>query len=101
MLGTPPLSQGVPMEVTGILTALIIGLIIGALGRLVIPGKQDIPIWLTMLIGVVAAIIGTFIAAALGVANTGGVDWIELILQVALAAAGVALVAGARARRRP
>ena len=89
------------MEVTGIITAIIIGLIIGALGRLVVPGKQNIPIWLTLLIGVVAAIIGTFIAAALGVDDTGGIDWIELILQVALAAAGVAIIAGARGRRRP
>jgi uncharacterized membrane protein YeaQ/YmgE (transglycosylase-associated protein family) len=88
------------VEVTGIITAIVIGLIIGALGRLVVPGKQDIPIWLTMLIGVVAAIIGTFIAAALGVDDTPGIDWIELIIQVALAAAGVALVAGMRARRR-
>ena len=88
------------MEVTGIITAIVIGLIIGALGRLVVPGKQDIPIWLTMLIGVVAAIIGTFIAAALGVDDTPGIDWIELIIQVVLAAIGVALVAGMRARRR-
>jgi hypothetical protein len=37
------------MEVTGIIiTAIIIGLIIGALGRLVVPGKQNIPIWLTV-----------------------------------------------------
>ena len=86
------------MHVTGIISAIIVGLIIGALGRLVVPGKQNIPIWLTIIIGVVAAIIGTFIAAALGVANTRGVDWIELILQVALAAGGVALVAGARRR---
>ena len=88
------------MEVTGFITAIVIGLIIGALGRLVVPGKQDIPIWLTMLIGVVAAIIGTFIAAALGVADTPGIDWIELILQVALAAVGVAIIAGARSRSR-
>jgi uncharacterized membrane protein YeaQ/YmgE (transglycosylase-associated protein family) len=88
------------VEVTGIITAIIIGLIIGALGRLVVPGKQDIPIWLTMLIGVVAALIGTFIAAALGVANTRGIDWIELVIQVVLAAIGVAIIAGARGRRR-
>jgi uncharacterized membrane protein YeaQ/YmgE (transglycosylase-associated protein family) len=87
------------MEITGIITAIIIGLIIGALGRLVVPGKQDIPIWLTLVIGVVAAFIGTLIAAAVGVADTPGIDWIELILQVALAAAGVALVAGLRGRR--
>ncbi|MEH1128471.1 GlsB/YeaQ/YmgE family stress response membrane protein [Micromonospora sp. CPCC 206061] len=89
------------MEVTGIITAIIIGLIIGALGRLVVPGKQDIPIWLTMLIGVVAAILGTLLAGVLDVAETPGVDWIELILQVAFAAVGVAIVAGARGRRRP
>ena len=29
------------MEVTGIITAIIVGLIIGALGRLVVPGKQN------------------------------------------------------------
>ena len=82
------------MTVTGILSALIVGLIIGALGRLVLPGRQAIPIWLTILIGIVAALIGTFIANALGVGDTRGIDWIELIIQIALAAAGVALVAG-------
>jgi uncharacterized membrane protein YeaQ/YmgE (transglycosylase-associated protein family) len=88
------------MEVTGILTALIIGLIIGALGRLVVPGKQDIPIWLTLLIGVVAAILGTVVAGAIGVAETPGIDWIELALQIGFAAGGVAIVAGARSRGR-
>ena len=88
------------MEVTGFFTAIIIGLIIGALGRLVVPGKQNIPIWLTMLIGVVAAILGTLIAGAIGVADTRGIDWIELILQVAFAAVGVAIVGGVTARRR-
>ena len=49
------------------------GLIIGALGRLVLPGRQNIPIWLTILIGVVAAIIGTLLANALGVGDTSGI----------------------------
>jgi len=87
------------MEVTGFFTAIIIGLIIGALGRLVVPGKQNIPIWLTLVIGVVAALVGTLLAGLFGVDQTPGIDWIELILQVGLAAAGVALVAGMRARR--
>jgi uncharacterized membrane protein YeaQ/YmgE (transglycosylase-associated protein family) len=84
------------MEITGIFTAIVVGLIIGALGRLVVPGRQNIPIWLTLLIGIVASFVGTLIAAAFGVAKTSGIDWIELILQVGLAALGVALVAGAR-----
>lgn len=87
------------MTVTGIISAIIVGLIIGALARLVLPGKQDIPIWLTILIGAVGAIIGTFIAQFLGVAVTGGIDWIEVVLQVAVAALGIALVAGSRGRR--
>ena len=87
------------MEVTGILTAIIIGLIIGALGRLVVPGKQNIPIWLTLVIGVIAAIVGTLIASAIGVDDTDGIDWIELLLQVGVAAVGVALVAGITGRR--
>ncbi|MEV5822762.1 GlsB/YeaQ/YmgE family stress response membrane protein [Micromonospora harpali] len=88
------------MEVTGFFTAIIIGLIIGALGRLVVPGKQSIPIWLTLLIGVVAAILGTLVAGVLGVAETAGVDWIELFIQVVFAAIGVSIVAGAYGRRR-
>ena len=87
------------MTVTGIITALIVGLIIGALGRLVVPGKQNIPIWLTMVIGVVAALLGTVIARAVGLADTNGVDWTELLFQIVLAAIGVALVVGMRGRR--
>jgi len=87
------------MTVTGIITALIVGLIIGALGRLVVPGKQNIPIWLTMVIGVVAALLGTVIARAFGVESTSGIDWIELLFQVLLAAVGVALVVGIIGRR--
>jgi uncharacterized membrane protein YeaQ/YmgE (transglycosylase-associated protein family) len=89
------------VTVTGIITALIVGLVIGALGRLVVPGRQNIPIWLTMVIGVVAALLGTVVARALGIATaTSGIDWLELLIQVALAAVGVALVAGMSRGRR-
>jgi uncharacterized membrane protein YeaQ/YmgE (transglycosylase-associated protein family) len=87
------------MTVTGIISAIIVGAIIGALGRLVVPGKQNIPIWLTVVVGIVAALIGTAIARAAGWADTDGVDWIEIVIQVVLAAIGVALVAGMRGRR--
>jgi hypothetical protein len=52
------------------------------------------------MIGVVAALIGTAIAAVLGVADTRGIDWIELGMQVALAALGVSLTVGMYGRRR-
>jgi uncharacterized membrane protein YeaQ/YmgE (transglycosylase-associated protein family) len=88
------------VTVSGIISAIIIGLIIGALGRLVVPGRQPIPIWLTIVIGIAAALIGTWIAYALGVGSTPGIDWIELLLQIALAAVGVMLVAGRYRPRR-
>jgi uncharacterized membrane protein YeaQ/YmgE (transglycosylase-associated protein family) len=87
------------MHVDGVIWAIVIGLVIGALGRLVVPGRQHIPIWLTILIGIVAALIGTAIAGALGVADTKGIDWIEIAIQVALAAVGVVAAAGLYARR--
>jgi len=87
------------VTIAGIISAIIVGLVIGALGRLVVPGRQNIPIWLTILVGIVAAFIGTAIARAFGVATTSGIDWIELLLQVLVAAVGVGLVAGIGGRR--
>jgi len=88
------------MTATGIITALIIGAIIGALGRLVVPGRQNIPIWLTIVVGIISAFIGTAIARAFGVDSTPGFDWTEFLFQVIVAAIGVALVAGLYGRRR-
>ncbi|MBO0869965.1 MAG: GlsB/YeaQ/YmgE family stress response membrane protein [Micromonosporaceae bacterium] len=88
------------MTVTGIISAIIVGLIVGALGRLLLPGRQNISILLTIVVGIIAAFIGTAIASAIGVANTRGFDWIEFFLQVIVAAIGVALVAGLTGRRR-
>ena len=89
------------MELTvwGIITAIVVGLIVGALGRLVVPGRQNMPIWLHMLVGVGAALLGTIIARASGFADTAGFDWREFLLQVLLAAIGVALVSGVGRRR--
>ena len=88
------------MTVTGIITAIVIGAIIGALGRLVVPGRQPIPIWLTIVVGIVAAFIGTFIARAIGIPTaTSGIDWLELIVQVVVAAIGVVLVSNLYGRR--
>ncbi|MEN3302239.1 GlsB/YeaQ/YmgE family stress response membrane protein [Pseudonocardia sp.] len=88
------------MTVTGIITAIVIGAIIGALGRLVVPGKQHIPIWLTIVVGIIAAFVGTFIARAIGIPTaTSGIDWLELLVQVIVAAIGVVLVANLYGRR--
>jgi uncharacterized membrane protein YeaQ/YmgE (transglycosylase-associated protein family) len=88
------------MTANGIITAIIIGAIIGVLGRLVLPGRQAIPMWLTVVVGIGAALLGSVIANAMGVRDTAGVDWTEILIQVVLAAVGVALVSGMSGRRR-
>jgi hypothetical protein len=47
----------------------------------------------------VAAFIGTYIARLFGIADTNGIDWLELIIQVIVAAIGVSVVAGIYGRR--
>jgi len=86
--------------ISAIISAVVVGAIIGALGRLVVRGKQNISMIATILIGIVAALIGTFIAQALGVGDTNGIDWIKLVIQVALAAVGVSLYAGTKGGSR-
>jgi uncharacterized membrane protein YeaQ/YmgE (transglycosylase-associated protein family) len=89
------------MTIESILGALVIGLVIGALGRLIVPGKQNIPIWLTIVVGIVAALVGSAIVGPMR--NTDGIDWVELVVQLALAAVGVyavtAMRSGGRNRR--
>jgi uncharacterized membrane protein YeaQ/YmgE (transglycosylase-associated protein family) len=84
------------VEIIGLIIA---GAIIGVLGRLAAPGRQPIPVWLTVVVGIVGVILGYYIAAALGVATTRGVDWLRWIISIVIAAVLVALVAGFYTRR--
>jgi uncharacterized membrane protein YeaQ/YmgE (transglycosylase-associated protein family) len=88
------------MTPEGILSAIVIGAIVGILARLLLPGRQTISLLLTVVIGIVAALIGTWIAQQVGAATTTGVDWIEIFFQVGVAAAGIALFSGTGRRRR-
>jgi uncharacterized membrane protein YeaQ/YmgE (transglycosylase-associated protein family) len=76
-----------------ILWAIIGGAIIGVLGRLLLPGRQNISIWLTVAVGIAAALIGGLIADWLGVGETEGIDWIRHAIQIALAVLFVWLAA--------
>ncbi|MEU8252137.1 GlsB/YeaQ/YmgE family stress response membrane protein [Nonomuraea sp. NPDC048916] len=82
------------MTIQSILGAIVIGAVVGAIGRLLLPGRQAIGWILTIVVGIVAALLGTLIAQVLGVETTPGIDWIELVMQVVLAIVGVGLVAG-------
>ncbi len=85
------------MTISGLITALLVGLVVGALGRLVVPGRQHIPLWLTVAIGVVASLMATMLARLAGL-GTSGFSLVVLVIQVALAALSVAVVAGTAGR---
>lgn len=81
-----------------IIGALLAGIIIGPLARLVLPGRQNISIGMTILIGAVGAFLGGWVADLMDVGETSGIDWIKLLIQVAVAAVLV-LAYGAMAGR--
>ncbi|MBA3799925.1 MAG: GlsB/YeaQ/YmgE family stress response membrane protein [Geodermatophilaceae bacterium] len=86
------------MEVLGVIVA---GIIIGLLGKLVAPGDKDnTPLWATILAGIAGVLIGWYVSAALGVAETAGVDWIRWIISIIVAAVLVVLVATLMGRNK-
>jgi uncharacterized membrane protein YeaQ/YmgE (transglycosylase-associated protein family) len=71
------------------------GLVIGALGRLVLPGRQDISLLATALIGIAASLLGGILAELFDV------GWvIQFLVAIALAAVGITLFASSEYSRR-
>lgn len=86
------------MDIQSLFTAVLVGAVIGLLGRLLVPGKQRIGCLLTIVVGILAALAGTALSAAVGIA-TDGFSWGEFGVQVLVAAFGVALLSGVLNRR--
>ena len=90
--------KGRDMEVIGVIVA---GIIIGLLGKLVAPGDKDnTPLWATVLAGIGGVLIGWYVSAALGVAETDGVDWIRWIISIIVAAILVVITATLMGRNK-
>jgi uncharacterized membrane protein YeaQ/YmgE (transglycosylase-associated protein family) len=60
------------MGLGDVVAILLTGLVVGALGRLAVPGRDPMPLWLTVLIGIAGSIVGGVIAVAIGF-GLGGV----------------------------
>jgi uncharacterized membrane protein YeaQ/YmgE (transglycosylase-associated protein family) len=85
---------------TTILLALVAGIIIGPLARLVIPGRQNISLIMTVILGALGGLAGSAIYRALsGNTDTSGIDWIAFAIGVVVAAVFI-LIYGAITGRR-
>ena len=76
-----------------IIWIVIVGAVLGVLAKMLLPGKQAIPFWLTVICGIIGALLGNWIASGIGVRHTGGIDWIRHLLQLI----GALVVVGAGA----
>jgi uncharacterized membrane protein YeaQ/YmgE (transglycosylase-associated protein family) len=84
-----------------ILGLIVVGLIIGALARLIKPGKQRLSILMTLVLGVVGALIGGVVASLLGTGDIWELNVLGFIVAVVAAVLliGVAEgVSGGRSR---
>jgi len=83
-----------------IIGAVVVGLIVGALARLIMPGKQNIGIIMTILLGALGSFIGTWVTYSLGYSNAiGGFAFIPFIVGVVVAIILIALYLAITGRR--
>jgi uncharacterized membrane protein YeaQ/YmgE (transglycosylase-associated protein family) len=69
-------------------------------GQVLCAGDRDnIPLWLTIVCGIGGVLIGYYLAAALGVEATSGIDWIRWIISIIVAAVLVMVAASVTGRR--
>lgn len=86
------------------LWAILVGLVLGVIARGLLPGKQEIPLWLTVIFGILGSMLGNAVASWVGVEDTKGIDWIRHVLQlvgvIVVVALGAPLWATIRGKRK-
>ena len=84
-----------------IIWVIIVGAIIGLLGKFLAPGDRDnIPIWLTIVCGIGGVVIGWYIYSAFGGNGSSGVDWVRWIIAVVVAAVLVVIASTVTGRNK-
>lgn len=83
------------LDLASILGYILIGLVVGLVARFIVPGRDPIGLLGTLLLGVIGAVIGGWLAGEV-FAETQGVDWIASILVAAV----LVLLVRAGSRRR-
>lgn len=82
-----------------IVSAIVIGLIVGVLARLVMPGPQHIGLIMTVLLGFVGSLVGSWVTYKLGYTNAnGGWEVIPFLVGVVVAVILIAIYVGITGR---
>lgn len=82
-------------DIQSILGYIVVGLIVGLIARLLVPGRNTMGLLATILLGIVGAVIGGWLAGTI-FPETTGVDWAASILVAVL----LVLLVRAVTRRR-
>ncbi|GAA2126287.1 hypothetical protein [Nocardioides bigeumensis] len=77
---------------------LVAGLVIGALARLIKPGKQNLSVWMTLGLGLVGSLIGGTIAWLIGTGSIWELDFLGFVLSVVAAVLLIGVAEGASSR---
>lgn len=83
-----------------IISAIVVGLIVGALARLIMPGKQNIGVIMTIVLGILGSLIGSWITYELGYNNSnGGWEVIPFLVGIVVAIVLIAIYLGITGKR--
>jgi uncharacterized membrane protein YeaQ/YmgE (transglycosylase-associated protein family) len=83
------------MPAWAIISTIIVGFVIGALGRIVVPGRQRVGVILIFLAGLAGSIVGGFLGS-----HIFGLGWIgTTLIEIGLAAAVIAFMSSPRGKR--
>jgi uncharacterized membrane protein YeaQ/YmgE (transglycosylase-associated protein family) len=82
-----------------VIGAIVLGAVIGALARLILPGRQSISLLVTVILGILGSMVGSWLVYRFGYEGSGGFEVVPFVAGV-LAAAALIVVYGLATGRR-
>ena len=83
-----------------VITWILVGLVVGGLGRLIVPGRNPIGVVLTVLVGIVGSVAGGAATRAIAGPGHGGISFVFSLVIAAILVALISRAQRARYRRR-